>query len=1069
LWVSPDPSIEVPPPSPLPLLLKPLPSHRRYRRWCDFDPIEVARQLTILDRRRYLRLQPREFLNQVWTKERLAPQCPNLLEMIGAFNQVSSFITGEVLSADLDRPAMLAFCARLAHALATPPLNNFQATMAVLGALGSSGVSRLKTSWASVPKEVMELYERTTGLLALTSNMKALRDRCQELWSTGATCIPYVGMYLSDLTFIEEGNAASTGDGLINWERRRQQTTAIDELLRFQSRPFDHEEVSFIAEFVQFGCRLDENDAYALSLMVEGRAATPVVVGNPINNSSGSTASAVLHPSSLAQAPAVAAASTTKELVTALSYHAVDGVARGGETVPNSIFYDHTRRPGVLNDSPADAVAHPILAGTSKAPTCPEFGVNPRPGVATFPALLCLVSEVTAYASDIKKAFFAFYRGIVTPHALLAMFSMKFDCPPLKTGAPTPEKLSRYEKNVVEPARERIAALLQFWVALRYDADFARDPSLVRAVRSFVEQRFVDSHLQRYREAIETVLTARESQRVARETQAAAAAASSAGNGARAPPPAAPHLGFTPPMSAVAAARVIASASAACFRDVDMSDLLAAADSGIFASDARVARGPVTLRSAATFFHQLTSYCVQLVLRQTERDARAGALDWLCDVAFVLATNREPTLRIGQDESSSVLHVFTTTSALPNAGFVDFASAAAVVRALTGVTGAPTGPSALLSSWNAVTTGAVERVELAARLVSSTNTFTDYWTVVDHLASSNQPYVPLYPAEVTWFRAVARRRQQARWSSLSLRSDVQLGDPFLKNCEQYSLLDVGAWLDGASHALELLRLQSAVAPLGESARASVSGDVGATLLQEVKAIPLADAKLDATTHGRAEEVCSAEIAAVRSEPLQVEQRALLERELTTADGKVEAALRTAVQARLRDLSTDARKRIGRAAGPRGIRALDRSHREQVNALLAEREALLARLAAARAKDEAVTDWPSLLQRVGLPASGGTFQLLAANDTDGAVYGAPDASIDVPVWMGVGGCHVFVARRHGKCAHVGEAARLAALPRVQDVAGGARVVPVLLYVRPADAPDALAQAAAATNVKLMQVK
>ena len=46
-------------------------------------------------------------------------------------------------------------------------------------------------------------------------NLKETLRRCD------LPCIPYIGMYLSDLSFIEEGTRTMTEDGLLNFSKMR--------------------------------------------------------------------------------------------------------------------------------------------------------------------------------------------------------------------------------------------------------------------------------------------------------------------------------------------------------------------------------------------------------------------------------------------------------------------------------------------------------------------------------------------------------------------------------------------------------------------------------------------------------------------------------------------------------------------------------------------------------------------------------------------------------------------------------------------------------------------------------
>ncbi len=60
-------------------------------------------------------------------------------------------------------------------------------------------------------------YDDISALMARESNFQKFRE---HLHSVDPPCIPYLGVYLTDLTFIEDGNK-DFSNGLINFDKRR--------------------------------------------------------------------------------------------------------------------------------------------------------------------------------------------------------------------------------------------------------------------------------------------------------------------------------------------------------------------------------------------------------------------------------------------------------------------------------------------------------------------------------------------------------------------------------------------------------------------------------------------------------------------------------------------------------------------------------------------------------------------------------------------------------------------------------------------------------------------------------
>ncbi len=86
--------------------------------------------------------------------------------------------------------------------------------MGIASGLMSSPISRMKKCWKLLPAKVSADCEYFSQLCV--RNYKLLREAVKQ---SQIPCLPYLGVYLSDLTFIADGNADKIED-LINFEKR---------------------------------------------------------------------------------------------------------------------------------------------------------------------------------------------------------------------------------------------------------------------------------------------------------------------------------------------------------------------------------------------------------------------------------------------------------------------------------------------------------------------------------------------------------------------------------------------------------------------------------------------------------------------------------------------------------------------------------------------------------------------------------------------------------------------------------------------------------------------------------
>eukprot|EP00297_Palpitomonas_bilix_P009875 CAMPEP_0113890886 /NCGR_PEP_ID=MMETSP0780_2-20120614/14421_1 /TAXON_ID=652834 /ORGANISM="Palpitomonas bilix" /LENGTH=279 /DNA_ID=CAMNT_0000880385 /DNA_START=121 /DNA_END=960 /DNA_ORIENTATION=- /assembly_acc=CAM_ASM_000599 len=166
------------------------------------DPVEVARQLTLLDHSLFSSIHPRELLSQRWVKAEKERASPNVLAMITRFNVVSKWVSSEVVRVGEVGKRAAVVKKFIAIAKECRALNNFNGTLSITTGLSASPVHRLKKTWQELGKAKKD-YDELQQLLSREGNFKALRNALRQ---ASQPCCPYLGMFLTDLTFIEEGN-----------------------------------------------------------------------------------------------------------------------------------------------------------------------------------------------------------------------------------------------------------------------------------------------------------------------------------------------------------------------------------------------------------------------------------------------------------------------------------------------------------------------------------------------------------------------------------------------------------------------------------------------------------------------------------------------------------------------------------------------------------------------------------------------------------------------------------------------------------------------------------------------
>ncbi|CAH1637487.1 unnamed protein product [Spodoptera littoralis] len=248
--------------------------------------LEIAEQMTYLDYQIFSSINSEEFLGQAWTKADKAERAPHILMMTSHFNHISNLVISEILKkytlagrvAAIEKWAAVADIARCLH--------NFNGVLQVCAALSNTSVYRLKKTWEKVSKTSKQTIERMQTIISSECRFRILRD---ALHRCDPPCIPYLGMYLSDLSFIEEGTTNYTPDGLLNFSKMRMIAHVIREIRNFQQTPYKIDHIPKVCDFLlDNSLVIPEERQYTLSLELEPRVSRGSGAGLPAGASPGS-------------------------------------------------------------------------------------------------------------------------------------------------------------------------------------------------------------------------------------------------------------------------------------------------------------------------------------------------------------------------------------------------------------------------------------------------------------------------------------------------------------------------------------------------------------------------------------------------------------------------------------------------------------------------------------------------------------------------------------------------------------------------------------------------------------
>lgn len=227
-----------------------------------FKSLAIAEQMTLLDSQLFQKIEIPEVL--LWPSEQSEELSPHLTMFTEHFNKMSYWCRTRILTQDdpKDREKYhFKFIKIMRH---LKELHNFNSYLAILSAVDSAPVRRLE--W---PEKNLEILHKLSQLIDSRSSFKAYR---QALAETDPPCIPYLGLILQDLTFVDYGNPDKLPDGNINFAKHWQQFNILDSMRRFRTSNYcmaRNERI--LAMFNNFEEYMQEEPLWQLSQKIKPR------------------------------------------------------------------------------------------------------------------------------------------------------------------------------------------------------------------------------------------------------------------------------------------------------------------------------------------------------------------------------------------------------------------------------------------------------------------------------------------------------------------------------------------------------------------------------------------------------------------------------------------------------------------------------------------------------------------------------------------------------------------------------------------------------------------------------
>ena len=202
----------------------------------DIHPVELARQLALMNEALLEELSPHELVDMEWARGAMRQEGAVVLtKFIKNFDAVRQWITCVVLDFPVgkDKERQKVISHLLSVAENSRDLGDFQSMCAIVAALSSQPISRLTTTWNEKRKG------RLDKLVSLCEdNFAKMRKIIHE---TTEQCVPFIGIVLADFLLVDkfEPNRLPDNTNLMNLNKSWKVSSLLKRISHLQNMQYD--------------------------------------------------------------------------------------------------------------------------------------------------------------------------------------------------------------------------------------------------------------------------------------------------------------------------------------------------------------------------------------------------------------------------------------------------------------------------------------------------------------------------------------------------------------------------------------------------------------------------------------------------------------------------------------------------------------------------------------------------------------------------------------------------------------------------------------------------------------
>lgn len=183
----------------------------------DYHPLDIARQLSIIEFELFRNISMREFSNNSWSQNnpKRLENAPNIVKIIEISNDVSFWVATEIVTTGNLKKRITLLKHFISIAECCNKIRFFSGVFEIVTGLSLPCIRRLKETWKGLPQKSIEAFISLEEFCSSDDNFSMLRRQFSRVGSEAT--LPHLGLFLMDITFINDGNPTFLENGHVNF------------------------------------------------------------------------------------------------------------------------------------------------------------------------------------------------------------------------------------------------------------------------------------------------------------------------------------------------------------------------------------------------------------------------------------------------------------------------------------------------------------------------------------------------------------------------------------------------------------------------------------------------------------------------------------------------------------------------------------------------------------------------------------------------------------------------------------------------------------------------------------